>query len=114
MPDTSDDMAKTKQYTQVAQLRLLKGTFEGIDAVLREGEERPDFIREAIDHYVELRRQLVDGAETDPKAGIELAVTTIRDALAQIQVAEEVARTALARVRPLGAVRKRQISKPPK
>jgi metal-responsive CopG/Arc/MetJ family transcriptional regulator len=43
-------------WAENMQARFSKGTFAKIDAVLRESEERTQFVREAVEREIERRR----------------------------------------------------------
>ena len=61
-------MAPPKRWNEDMQARFPKGTFKAIAAVLKEGEDRTDFVREAVKR--ELRRREGIGARratTSPK-----------------------------------------------
>lgn len=64
MSDISGDMGRIKLFADAARIRFPEGTFANIDDVLREGEDRSDFIREAVDAYIRQRR-LNPNAEAD-------------------------------------------------
>lgn len=48
-------MGRTKRWAEDMQARFAEGTFDRIQAVLGENEDRTDFIREAVER--ELRRR---------------------------------------------------------
>jgi hypothetical protein len=48
-------MGRKKLWSEDMQARFAKGTFRRIKAVLRESEERTDFVREAVER--ELKRR---------------------------------------------------------
>ena len=48
-------MGRTKKWSEDMQARFPAGTFDRIDAVRNDGEDRTDFIREAVER--ELRRR---------------------------------------------------------
>ncbi len=48
-------MGRAKKWSEDMQARFPSGTFERIEAVLDDGEDRTDFVREAVDR--ELRRR---------------------------------------------------------
>ncbi|MBO4228365.1 YlcI/YnfO family protein [Bradyrhizobium neotropicale] len=48
-------MGRTKRWAEDMQARFPEGTFARIEAVLAEGEDRTDFVREAVER--ELRRR---------------------------------------------------------
>jgi hypothetical protein len=48
-------MGRKKRWAEDMQARFPEGTFDRIQAVLGEGEDRTDFIREAVER--ELRRR---------------------------------------------------------
>ncbi len=49
------DMGRKKMWAEDMQARFPEGTFDRIDAVLEDGEERTQFVREAVEK--ELRRR---------------------------------------------------------
>jgi hypothetical protein len=49
------DMGRKKMWAEDMQARFPEGTFDRIDAVLEDGEERTQFVREAVER--ELRRR---------------------------------------------------------
>jgi hypothetical protein len=49
------DMGRRKLWSEDMQARFPEGTFERIDAVRNEDEDRTDFVREAVER--ELRRR---------------------------------------------------------
>ena len=49
-------MGRTKLWSEQMQARFAQGTFEWIGSALYEGEDRTDFVREAV--VRELRRRL--------------------------------------------------------
>jgi hypothetical protein len=49
------NMARAKLWEEDMQARFPKGTFKRIKAVLDDGEDRTDFVREAVER--ELRRR---------------------------------------------------------
>lgn len=48
-------MGRTKKWSEDMQARFPVGTFDRIDAVRNDGEDRTDFVREAVER--ELRRR---------------------------------------------------------
>lgn len=50
-------MGRKKLWTERIQLPLAEGTTEKIDSLLRDGEVRLDFIREAIDKEIAAREK---------------------------------------------------------
>jgi hypothetical protein len=48
-------MGRKKMWAEDMQARFPEGTFDRIDAVLEDGEERTQFVREAVEK--ELRRR---------------------------------------------------------
>lgn len=48
-------MGRMKRWSEDMQSRFPEGTFDRIEAVLKEGEDRTDFVREAVER--ELRRR---------------------------------------------------------
>lgn len=59
-------MARPKKYVEDMAARFLAGTFERIARVLREGEDRADFVREAVDKELRRRERL---RRSDDRAG---------------------------------------------
>jgi hypothetical protein len=49
-------MGRTKLWSEQMQARFAQGTFEWIESALEHGEDRTDFVREAV--VRELRRRL--------------------------------------------------------
>lgn len=65
---TPPRMGRKKQWAEDMQARFAEGTFDRIAAVLRDGEDRTDFVRSAVEREIEAReRQLRKalGAKTD-------------------------------------------------
>jgi len=56
-------MARPKQYVEDMLARFRLGTFERIAALLKPGEDRADFVREAVDR--EIRRRERSKKDTD-------------------------------------------------
>jgi hypothetical protein len=52
------DVGRKKLYSENTLARFPKGTLERIAAVLREGEDRTDFFREAVDRELRRRERL--------------------------------------------------------
>lgn len=52
---TSPRVGRKKLWTEDMQARFAEGTFARINAVLTDGEDRTDFVRDAVDR--ELRRR---------------------------------------------------------
>jgi hypothetical protein len=48
-------IGRPKQWAEDMQARFSKGTFARIESVLRPGEERTEFVREAVDREIERR-----------------------------------------------------------
>ena len=51
-------MARAKLWSEDMQARFKKGTFKRIKAVLKEREERTDFVREAVERELKRREGL--------------------------------------------------------
>ena len=58
-------MGRHRLWTEDMQARFPEGTFERIEEVLEEGEDRTDFVRDAVER--ELRRRAA--AKTSKKKG---------------------------------------------
>lgn len=50
-------MGRKKKWSEDMQARFPEGTFDRIDAVLAEGEERTSFVREAVERELRLRER---------------------------------------------------------
>jgi hypothetical protein len=50
-------MGRKRLWSENMQARFPEGTFERISAVLKEGEDRTDFIREAVSHELTRREK---------------------------------------------------------
>jgi len=50
-------MGRKKRWSEDMQARFPEGTFERIDAVRTEGEDRTDFIREAVERELKRRER---------------------------------------------------------
>jgi hypothetical protein len=50
-------MGRKKMWAQDMVARFPEGTFERIEAVLAEGEDRTDFVREAVDRELKRREK---------------------------------------------------------
>jgi hypothetical protein len=48
---------RPRQWAENMVARFSKGTFAKIDAVRHEGEERTEFVREAVDREIERRQR---------------------------------------------------------
>jgi len=51
-------MGRTKRWAEDMQARFPEGTFERIEAVLDDGEDRTDFIREAVERELKRRERI--------------------------------------------------------
>lgn len=51
-------VGRKKRWSEDMQARFAEGTFDRIAAVLGDGEDRTDFIREAVDREILRRGQL--------------------------------------------------------
>jgi hypothetical protein len=51
------DMGRKKLWAEDMQARFPEGTFERIEAVLDEGEDRTDFVRAAVDRELKRRER---------------------------------------------------------
>jgi hypothetical protein len=56
-------MGRKKQWAEDMQARFPGGTFARIQAVLRDEEDRTDFVREAVERELK-RRQMAEGRIT--------------------------------------------------
>jgi hypothetical protein len=111
MPDTSVNMARPKQYEELTRIRLLKGTMERISDAVRDGEDRHDFIRDAIDHYIELRKLTAQVVKAEHGASISHQIIRTRDALERAQEALNHTRIELEQLLPLHVEEERSASK---
>lgn len=50
-------MGRKKRWSEDMQARFAEGTFDRIDAVLAEGEDRTDFVREAVEALLKRRER---------------------------------------------------------
>lgn len=50
-------MGRTKRWSEDMQARFPEGTFDRIQAVLDEGEDRTDFVREAVERELKRRER---------------------------------------------------------
>jgi len=50
-------MGRKKQWAEDMQARFPEGTFSRISAVLSDGEDRTDFVREAVDRELKRRER---------------------------------------------------------
>jgi hypothetical protein len=50
-------MGRKKMWAEDMQARFPEGTFERIDAVLENGEERTQFVREAVERELKRRER---------------------------------------------------------
>jgi hypothetical protein len=53
--DISQRVGRKKRWSEDMQARFPKGTFERIEAILGEGEDRTDFVRAAVQRELERR-----------------------------------------------------------
>jgi hypothetical protein len=51
------DMGRKKMWAEDMQARFPEGTFDRIDAVLEDGEERTAFVREAVERELKRRER---------------------------------------------------------
>jgi len=58
--DTAARMGRPPLWSQNMQARFRAGTFERIAKVLGEGEDRTDFVREAVDRELARREKAAD------------------------------------------------------
>jgi hypothetical protein len=59
-------MGRKKQWAEDMQARFAEGTFDRIAAALREGEDRTDFVRAAVERELEARERKTRKAQADP------------------------------------------------
>lgn len=64
--DTRPRMGRPPLWSQNMQARFRSGTFERIGVVLREDEDRTDFVREAVERELE-RREKSSELATPPR-----------------------------------------------
>lgn len=50
-------MGRLKKWAEDMQARFPEGTFARIESVLEEGEDRTDFVREAVDRELKRRER---------------------------------------------------------
>lgn len=50
-------MGRKKRWAEDMQARFEEGTFDRIEAVLGEGEDRTDFVREAVERELKRRER---------------------------------------------------------
>lgn len=50
-------MGRKKRWAEDMQARFAEGTFDRIEAVLIEGEDRTDFVREAVERELKRRER---------------------------------------------------------
>lgn len=61
-------MARPKKYVEEMVARFVAGTFARVSGVLREGEDRADLVREAVDREVARRLRLSSKSSTSQPA----------------------------------------------
>lgn len=54
---TPQRMGRKKQWAEDMQARFAEGTFTRISAVLRDGEDRTDFVRTAVEREIDARER---------------------------------------------------------
>jgi hypothetical protein len=59
--DMPKRMGRKKRWSEDMQARFPRGTFSRIAAVLDVGEDRTDFVREAVERELERRERKVQG-----------------------------------------------------
>jgi hypothetical protein len=59
-------VGRKRKWAQDMQARFPRGTFERIEAVLGETEDRTDFVRQAVEHELQLREA---ASQRVPKPG---------------------------------------------
>lgn len=52
-------MGRKKRWAEDMQARFEEGTFERIEAVLTEAEDRTDFVREAVERELKRRERAI-------------------------------------------------------
>lgn len=57
--DTPGAMGRKKQWAEDMQARFPQGTFARISAVLIDGEDRTDFVRESVEREIKRRERSV-------------------------------------------------------
>jgi len=63
-------MGRKKRWAEDMQARFPTGTFARIEAVLHIGEDRTDFIREAVERELKRRQRIESGgSSTSPRSG---------------------------------------------
>lgn len=55
--DMPRKVGRKKRWSEDMQARFPEGTFERIEAVLDEGEDRTDFVRQAVDRELKRREK---------------------------------------------------------
>lgn len=58
-------MGRKKQWAEDMQARFPEGTFSRISAALSDGEDRTDFVREAVDRELKRRERKAKADEAD-------------------------------------------------
>lgn len=61
--DTSPRVGRKKRWAEDMQARFAEGTFARIAAVLKDDEDRTDFVREAVENELKRRGRRSAGAE---------------------------------------------------
>lgn len=54
---TSSRMGRKKQWAEDMQARFAEGTFARITPMLKDGEDRTDFVRTAVEREIEFRER---------------------------------------------------------
>jgi hypothetical protein len=78
MSDNPSNMGRTKLYQQAARIRFHEGTFEEIDKVLRPGEDRSDFVREAAVLLIKVRTNNPQLTAVDPAESVDEQLAAAR------------------------------------
>lgn len=61
-------MGRRKQWAEDMQARFAEGTFDRITSVLKDGEDRTAFVREAVEREIQAReRRLAKAIQTHPR-----------------------------------------------
>ena len=61
-------VGRKKRWAEDMQARFPEGTFERIGAVLRDHEDRTDFVRGAVERELKRRERLTPGRKRRPKS----------------------------------------------
>jgi hypothetical protein len=58
-------MGRRKQWAEDMQARFPEGTFSRISAVLADGEDRTDFVRDAVERELKRRERKAKASDAD-------------------------------------------------